>query len=191
MAQATVFEQVIKLIPRTEFQSIVFKNEGDKGVRTLDCWTWFGSLMFGQLTGHDSIRAIERVFAASDNKMKKLGFGPVRKSTLADANRTRPLEVLQDLFQYSLGLAYQVAPSKTGFRFMGEVFALDSTTIELCLSLCPWARFHQGKGATKLHTAVDIANDIPQFAVVTEGKVQRSKSHKRRNLFSSQIYRSV
>lgn len=176
MAQATVFEQVIKLIPRTEFQSIVFKNGGDKGTRSLDCWTWFGSLLFGQLTGHDSIRAIERVFATNDKKITKLGFGPVRRSTLADANRTRPVEVLEDLFQYCLGRAYQVAPTKTGFRFIGEVFALDSTTIELCLSLCPWAQFHHGKGAAKLHTAIDIANDIPQFAVITEGKVHDIKA---------------
>lgn len=171
MAQSTVFEQVIKLIPRTEFQTIVCKNNGDKGVRTLDCWTWFGSLLFGQLTGHDSIRAIERVFATSDDKMKKLGFGVVRKSTLADANRTRSTEVLEDLFQYCLGRAYQVAPKNNGFRFKGEVFAMDSTTIELCLSLCPWAQFHHGKGATKLHTAIDVANDIPQFAVITAGNV--------------------
>jgi len=176
MAQPTVFEQVIKLIPRTEFQSIVYKNDGDKGTRSLDCWTWFGSLLFGQLTGHDSIRAIERVFATNDNKMAKLGLGPVRRSTLADANRTRPVEVLEDLFQYCLGRAYQVAPTKTGFRFAGEVFALDSTTIELCLNLCPWAQFHHGKGATKLHTAIDVANDIPQFAVITEGKVHDIKA---------------
>lgn len=176
MAQATVFEQVIKLIPRTEFQSIVYKNDGDKGTRSLDCWTWFGSLLFGQLTGHDSIRAIERIFATNDNKMEKLGFRPVRRSTLADANRTRPLEILEDLFQYCLGRAYQVAPTKTGFRFAGEVFALDSTTIELCLNLCPWAQFHHGKGATKLHTAIDVANDIPQFAVITEGKVHDIKA---------------
>ncbi len=176
MAQPTVFEQVIKLIPRTEFQSIVYKNEGDKGVRTLDCWTWFGSLLFGQLTGHDSIRAIERVFVTSDNKMAKMGFGPVRKSTLADANKARPIEVLEDLFQYCLGRAYQVAPNKTGFRFKGEVFALDSTTIELCLSLCPWAVFHHGKGAAKLHTAIDVANDLPQFAVVTQGRTHDIKA---------------
>ncbi len=176
MGQSTVFAQVIKLIPRSEFESIVAKNDGDKFVRTLDCWTWFGALLFGQLTGHDSIRAIERVFATGDDKMRKLGFGPVRKSTLADANHVRPLVVLEYLFQYCLGLAYQVAPNKTGFRFTGEVFAMDSTTIELCLSLCPWARFHHNKGAAKLHTAIDIANDLPQFAVITEGRAHDIKA---------------
>jgi hypothetical protein len=170
MAQATVFSQVIKLISRSQFESIVHKYNGDKGLRSLDCWTWFGALLFGQLTGHDSIRAIERIFAASDSKMQKLGFGPVRRSTLADANRTRPLEILEDLFHLVLAQAQAVAPKKNGFRFHGQVLALDSTTIELCLSLSPWAKFHHDKGATKLHTAIDIAGDLPLFTVITDGR---------------------
>lgn len=170
MAQSTVFSQVIKLIPRTEFQSYVAKFDGDHGVRSLDCWTWFGALLFGQLTGHDSIRAIERVFAHKDSEAQKLGFGPVRRSTLADANRTRPLGVLEQLYEYCLKRARQAAPTKTGFRFHGEVFAMDSTTIELCLSLSPWAQFHHDKGACKLHTAIDIAGELPQFAVITHGR---------------------
>lgn len=170
MAQSTVFEQIIKLIPRTKFQSLVVRHNADKFTRTMDSWTWFGALLFGQLTGHDSIRAIERVFAHSDAKMLKLGFGPVRKSTLADANQNRPLGLLEDLFQLILIQAQKFAPKKNGFRFAGQVLALDSTTIELCLSLCPWAKFHHDKGATKLHTAIDIAGDLPQFAVITDGR---------------------
>jgi hypothetical protein len=138
MAQNTVFHQVIKLIPRIEFESCVAKNDGDKGIRSLNCWTWFGTLLFGQLTGHDSIRAIERVFSTQDKQVEKLGFGAVRKSILADANKKRPVEVLEDLFQYLLGRAYQVAPRRhKKFKFNGDIFAMDSTTIELCLSLCP------------------------------------------------------
>lgn len=170
MAQSTVFSQVLKLIPRTEFESIVHKHSGNKGLRSLDCWTWFGALLFGQLTGHDSIRAIERIFATSDPKMQKLGLGAVKRSTLADANRTRPLEVLEDLFQFTFKKAHLLAPKKKGFRFQGQVLALDSTTIELCLSLSPWARFHHNKGATKLHTAIDIAGDLPLFAIITDGR---------------------
>jgi Transposase DDE domain/Domain of unknown function (DUF4372) len=173
MALPTVFSQIIQIIPRIEFQSWVAKHAADKGTRTLDTWTWFGALLFGQLTGHDSIRAIERVFAHSDPKMKALGFGPVRRSTLADANRDRSVAVLEDIFQYCLARSSQLAPTKNGFRFKGHVFALDSTTIELCLKLCPWARFHHektGKGAIKLHTAIDIAGDLPQFAVFTDGR---------------------
>jgi hypothetical protein len=173
MASPTVFDQVIKLIPRSEFQGWVKKHDADKGTRTLDSWTRFGALLFGQLTGHDSIRAIERVFAHSDPKMKALGFGPVRRSTLADANQVRSLVVLEETFQYCLAQASRLAPKKNGFRFKGSVFALDSTTIELCLKLCPWARFHHektGKGAVKLHTAIDIAGDLPQFTVMTDGR---------------------
>jgi hypothetical protein len=170
MSQATVFSQVIKIISRHDFEAIVVKYRGNKGLRSLDCWTWFGSLLFGQLTGHDSIRAIERIFATSDSKMRDLGFGPVRKSTLADANRTRPLVILEDLFQLVLKQAQGVAPKKNGFRFKGQVLALDSTTIELCLSLSPWAKFHHDKGATKLHTAIDIAGDLPLFTVMTDGR---------------------
>ncbi|MGK5085371.1 DUF4372 domain-containing protein [Bdellovibrionota bacterium FG-1] len=132
MSQSTVFSQVIKLIPRSEFQSWVAKHDADKRVRILDSWTWFGAMLFGQLTGHDSIRAIERVFAHSDSKMRAMGFGPVRKSTLADANQVRSLAVLEEAFQFCLIEAARFAPKKNGFRFKSDVFALDSTTIELC-----------------------------------------------------------
>ena len=170
MAQPTVFSQLIKLIPRTEFEALVAKYNGDARVRSLDCWSWFGSLLFGQMTGHDSIRAIERVFAHQDGEAMKLGFGPVRRSTLADANRTRPTAILEDLYTYCLARATAVAPKKSGFRFHGQVLALDSTTIELCLALSPWAVFRKAKGAVKLHTAIDIAGNLPQFAIITDGK---------------------
>ncbi len=170
MAQNTVFSQLIKIIPRTQFQAFVFKYGGDARVRSLDCWTWFGALLFGQMTGHDSIRAIERVFAHQDGEAQRLGFGPVRRSTLADANRTRPVEILEELYSYCLARAQAVAPKKSGFRFHGQVLALDSTTIELCLALSPWAVFRKAKGAVKLHTAIDIAGNLPQFAVITDGK---------------------
>ena len=176
MASPTVFSQIIQLVPRSEFQGWVDKHDADKGTRTLDSWTWFGSMLFGQLTGHDSIRAIERVFAHADSKMRAMGFGPVRKSTLADANQVRSLAVLEEAFQYCLRKAARFAPKQNGFRFKGDVFALDSTTIELCLSLCPWARFHHGKGAVKLHTAIDIAGDLPQFTVITEGRTHDVKA---------------
>jgi len=173
MAFDTVFSQVIQLIPRTEFEAIVARHNGDARVRSMDCWTWFGALLFGQLSGHDSIRAIERIFSHTDSKMKKLGFGPVRKSTLADANAARPVRILEELFEVCIKKSYRCAPVKHRFKFKGNIFALDSTTIELCLKLCPWARFHHektGKGAVKLHTAIDIANDVPRFAVITDGR---------------------
>jgi hypothetical protein len=179
MGQNTVFHQIVKLIPRSEFQSWVTTHSGDKGIRALDSWTWFGALMFGQLSGHDSIRALERVFCQGNTQIKKLGFRPVCRSTLADANRTRPIQILENAFSYALQRAKAVVPRISGFRFHGDVLALDSTTIELCLSLCPWARFHHDKGAAKLHTAIDIAGDLPLFAVVTDGRVHDVTAAKR------------
>lgn len=171
MSQNTVFHQIVKYIPRIEFQSWVTAHNGDKSTRTLDCWTWFGSLLFSQLSGHDSIRAIERVFCHDDRLIKKLGFSPVCRSTLADANRLRPIAILEDAFAYVLNRARATIPRAKNFRFHGNVLALDSTTIELCLELCPWAHFHHHKGAAKLHTAIDLAGDLPQFAVVTDGRM--------------------
>ena len=159
MAQNTVFSQVIKPIPQTIFQGFVNRHNGDFKVRTLDCWTWFGSLLFSQLTGHDSIRALERVFTNGNKLMKKLDFGEVRRSTLADANKNHPLEILYDVLGYLFEKTKMIAPEKPGFKFKGKVFSLDSTTIKLCLNLCPWAVFHHGKGAFKLHTAIDLAGN--------------------------------
>jgi hypothetical protein len=170
MGYPAVFSQIVNQIPRARFEEWINKHDADKRVRSLDSWSWFGALLFGQLTGHDSIRAIERVFATQDPTMKKLGFGPVRKSTLADANRVRSLGVLEECFSFALSRARKFAP-KSRFRFTGDVFALDSSTIELCLSLSPWAQFHHGKGACKLHTAIDLAGDLPEVAVVTPGNI--------------------
>lgn len=184
MAQNTVFAQIVKLIPRTFFQNWVTEYNGDKGVRILDCWTWFGSLLFGQISGHDSIRALERVFSQGEGLVRKLGFRAVCRSTLADANRTRPLGILEKTFQYALQRARTTLPRNSGFRFHGDIFALDSTTIELCLTLCPWARFHHEKGAAKLHTAIDLAGDLPQFAVITDGRVHDVTVAKSRRWFT-------
>jgi hypothetical protein len=91
VSQANVFEQVIKHISRRDFERSVAHWEANRGVRMLDSWTWFGALLFGQLTGHDSIRAIERVFCQGNRRMERLGFSTVCRSTLADANQVRPL----------------------------------------------------------------------------------------------------
>lgn len=169
MGYGSVFSQIIKHIPRDTFERSARRHLGNKGTRTLDCWTWFVALLFGQLTGHDSIRAIERLFAYGREKIAPLGLGEVRRSTLADANRTRPTAILEDLFYQLLAKAERVAPKRHRFRFKGPLYALDSTTIRLCLSLSPWARFHHDKGACKLHTAIDLAGDLPRFAVITPG----------------------
>ena len=170
MSKPNVFEQVIKHISRREFSRSVAKHEGDKHTRNLDSWTWFGSLLFGQLTGYDSIRAIERVFCQGNRRMERLGFSTVCRSTLSDANQVRPLEILEDVFQHTLERAKLVCPHSHGFKFKGTVFALDASMIELCLSLSPWARSRKGKGGIKLHTSIDLAGDLPNVFVVTDAR---------------------
>jgi len=179
MAKTTIFSQIIKHIPRNKFESLVRENKGDRGVRSLNCWTWFGALLFSQLSGHDSIRAIERVFAHEDGEMEKLGFGPVRRSTLSDANHKRPVELLEKLFNYLLDQAKDL-PRKSGFQLGGQVLALDSTFIRLCLNLCPWASYRRSprgsnrgeyvqSAGIKMHTAIDLAGELPDFVVLKNG----------------------
>ena len=168
--KASVFSQVMQLIPKLEFQKFVNRHNGDHHVRKLHCWSWFGGLIFGQLTGHNGVRAIVKSFQVDRPGLKMLGFEPIKKSTFADANESRPVDILKDVFYMLLEKAQRFAP-KSKFRFKGHILAIDSTTVSLCLSLCPWAQFHHGQGGVKLHTAIDIAGDLPQFAIITKGKV--------------------
>lgn len=176
MAKITTFSQIIKLIPRSLFESSVHKHQGDKGIRTLDCWSWFGALMFSQLSGHDSIRALERVFALGNKQTSQLGFVPVCRSTLSDANAVRPVAILEDIYKYCLQLVHKI-PRKNSLNLDFPVLLLDSTFIELCLSLCPWAYYRNSDKKTgsvkyagvKLHTAIDLAGHIPEFVIVKSG----------------------
>lgn len=170
--QPTVFLQTLQTVPglRSEFQKIVHHREGDKRSRTLSCWNQLGAMIFGQLTGHKSLRGIEACFASNENHLTHLGMNPVKRSTLSDANDRRDPKILKDTFTWLLAQAKGIAP-KHSFRFKGKISAFDSTTISLCLALSPWAEFHHGKGAFKLHTSLDLAGNIPEFVILTEGKV--------------------
>jgi putative transposase len=170
MGKRTVFEQIVKLIPRREFSEIVARFEGDKRVRELSCWTWVGALLFGQLTGHDSIRAMERVFCHGRHRFSKLGFGAIRRSTLAEANQIRPLEILRETLALVIHRSRELCPSRHRFPFKGPLLALDASIIRLCLALSPWAQYHHGKGGCKLHTAIDLAGNLPEFVYVTKGR---------------------
>jgi len=180
----TVFSQIIKLIPRSHFESAVKKYDGDKRTRTLDCWTWFGGLIFSQLSGHDSIRALERVFQAGNKEVSKIGFNSIRRSTLSDANAVRPVEILEDVFKYSLKLATQARGKRVDFGF--PVLLLDSTFIELCLSLCPWSYYRRSIDKTgrfksagvKLHTAIDLTGHLPEFALIKAGRERDNRDLK-------------
>lgn len=184
MPKTTVFSQIIKHIPRSEFERIVSKYNANKGVRRLDSWTWFGSLLFSQLTGHDSIRALEKVFAHGDLEMRRLGFSSVCRSTLSDANSSRSLAVLEEVYEYALKKV-QALPRKSIFSFEGKVLALDSTFMRLCLSLCPWSKCggysHQGKknyAGMKMHAAIDLAGEVPEFICLRSGHERQNNDLK-------------
>lgn len=179
MSQSNVFSQVIKQISRSDFEASVWKHGGDKRTRSLDCWTWFGALLFGQLSGHDSIRAIERVFCHGNKRLQKLGFSTICRSTLADANHARPLEILEETFTRVVARINQFAPPSQFLNIPAkDILLMDSTTISLCLNLCPWAKNKRNIGGIKLHTAIDLAGEIPQFAVITEARMHDIRAAK-------------
>jgi Transposase DDE domain/Domain of unknown function (DUF4372) len=179
----TVLNQLLDFIPRHEFQRAVSKVNGDKRVRTLSCWTQFVALLFGQLTGHSSVRSLVAAINTQQRSFYHLGICSVKRSTLCDANEHRDPDILKDVYYQLLNRTQQEAPGHR-FKFKGKVLAFDSTTISLCLSICSWAQFHHGKGAFKLHTAIDLAGDLPSLVVFTPGKVHdlpvaRSQSYER------------
>ena len=161
----TVFAQVMSFLPWKTFSRIVQRYQGDRLVRSLRCSEHYRALAFAQLTGRESLRDLEACLAARPAKLYHSGFhAPIRRSTLADANARRDWHLFAD-FSYRLILQaqrlYADEPLATGLD--ETTFALDSTTIDLCLSLFPWATFRQTKAAVKMHTLLDLRGSIPSF----------------------------
>jgi putative transposase len=156
----------------------VNRYDGDKRTRTLKCWSQFGALLFGQLTGHNALRSISTALQTQSQFLGHLGLSPVKRSTLSDANESRNPKILEDVFYQLLNRTQKLAP-KSKFRFKGKILAMDATTINLCLNLCPWAGFHHGKGGMKIHTAIDLDGNLPNFMIMTSAKVHDIKAARR------------
>jgi hypothetical protein len=137
--------------------------------RVLSRWSPFGTLVFAQLAGRHSLRDVVTTMASQSTALAPLGLTPPKRSTLAEANARRPTTLYQTLLATPYARCRAFAPGH-GFRFKSPLFSLDSTTISLCLSLFPWARFRRAKGAVKVHTLLDHGGYIPAFVVLTEGK---------------------
>ena len=166
----SIFSQLLQWIPRLEFQKAVTAHQGDYRVRKLSTWSQFVALLFGQLTGHHSLRPIEAGMRCARKSFYHLGVAAeIHRSTLADANDQRDPNIYRDVFYQLLPKVQRAAP-KHRFRFHGILEAFDSTTISLCLELSPWARFHHGRGGVKLHTALDLAGNLPTVAVLTDAR---------------------
>jgi len=176
---SSILDQLLRHIPRREFQQIVDKHRGDKGVRSFRCWNHFVSLFFGQLTGQHTLRDLVTALNAGLHKLRHVGLGPVCRSTLADANNSRPCEIYRELFQ-SLYRRCAAAAPRHGFRFAHKVSLLDATVISLGLKAFQWAKFRARKGAIKLHMELDLDGQIPSFCVITAGKEHEVKQARRR-----------
>jgi hypothetical protein len=170
----TVFAQLMMFMPENEFQKCVDHYKGDYRVRSFSCREHFLVMSFAQLTGRESLRDIENCLTAFSNKLYHSGIKqPISRSTLADANEKRDWRIYADFAQVLIKEARPLYFNDKDFRLDLDnmVYAFDSTTIDLCLSLYPWAKFHHQKGAVKMHTLLDLRGSIPIFIDITEGAV--------------------
>jgi len=163
----TVFHQMLKLFPRHEFEVLAKEHHTGQKFRAFNRWTQFGAMMLGQLTGRLSLRDIVSNMRVQANKLYHLGFVSPSRATLARTNERQPATFYEALFQKLLARTLNWAPGHR-FRFRNRLYLLDSTTIDLCLSLFPWATFRSTKGAIKLHVGLDGGGYLPTFVDMTE-----------------------
>jgi hypothetical protein len=169
----TVFAQLMDFIPLYEFQKCVSHYNGTYKVKTFSCWDQYLSMAFAQLTYRESLRDIEACLRAAQPKLYHIGIrGNISRNTLANANQIRDWRIYADFAQVLIGRARKLyIHDSFGIELHNTVYALDSTTIDLCLALFPWAEFRKRKGAVKMHTLLDLRGSIPTVVVITHGKV--------------------
>jgi len=169
----TLFAQLMDFVPWTTFTKIVSRYDGDHRVRALSCAEQYRAMAFAQLTYRESLRDIETCLCVQASRLYHMGFRePIRRSTLADANESRDWRIYADLAQRLIAQARKLyANEDLGLDLTNTVYALDSTTIDLCLSVFPWAHFRTTKAAVKMHTLLDLRGNIPSFIHVSDGKL--------------------
>jgi len=169
----TVFSQIMEHLPAYEFQKCVAWYRGDSHLRGFSCLDQYLAMVFAQLTYRESLRDIEACLRSVSGKLYHMGLrGKVSRTTLADANESHDWRIFADLAQVLIGIARPLyAHDPIGVELDQSLYALDSTTIDLCLSLFPWAKFRKHKAAVKMHTLLDLHGNIPTFIRVTSGDV--------------------
>ena len=169
----TIFSQVIDFLPQNKFRRCVDRYNGNYRVRSFTCYDQLLCMAFAQLTYRESLRDIECCLRAMREKLYHIGIrGKVSRNTLAKANERRDWRIYSDFAQILIHEARRLyVDDDFGLELKETVYALDSSTIDLCLSVFPWARFRKTKGAVKLHTLLDLKGDIPTFIWITDGKV--------------------
>jgi hypothetical protein len=165
----SIFNQVLQLIPRLDFQRAVEQTRAERHARGFTCWDQFVAMLFAQLGRAQSLREICGGLASCEGRLAHLGVDAPKKSTLAYANAHRPWQLYQDVFYQVLARCREVAGTKP-FRFKNKLLSLDATVIDLCAEMFPWAVFRRAKGAVKLHFTLDHDGYLPTFLVITDGK---------------------
>lgn len=169
-----VFAQVMSYLPLTTFRRCVAAHNGEYKVKNFSCLDQFFAMAFAQLTYRESLRDIELNLRAQASRLYHMGFrcATISRNTLANANATRPWQIYADLAQHLIGIARPLYASEPfGVDLDATVYAFDSTTIDLCLSVYPWAPFQSTKAAIKLHTLLDLRGSIPSFVHISDGKM--------------------
>jgi len=168
-----VFSQLLDFLPKKQFDRCVRRYRGNHRVKTFSCFDQYLCMAFAQITYRQSLRDIETCLRAMQQKLYHCGIrGNVSRNTLANANEHRDWRIYADFAQVLIGKARALyANENFGIQLSREVYALDSTTIDLCLSLFPWAKFRKHKAAVKIHTLMDLKGSIPTFILITDGKV--------------------
>lgn len=169
MKFSSIFSQVLQLFPRMEFQRFVKETQAERHARGFTCWGQFVSMLFCQLGRAHSLREITNGLRSCEGKLKHLGITAPNRSTLSYANEHRPWELYRKVFFSLLDRCRHQVTGKKKFKFKNKLVSLDSTTIDLCLSMYDWAKFRRTKGAVKLHLVLDHDGYLPSFAVITDG----------------------
>ena len=169
----SLFSQILQIMPRPSFMRLVYDSKAERHAKGFSSWDQYVAMLFCQLAQAKSLREISDGLAVTCGKLGHLGLRTApAKSTLSYANAHRPWELYQDVFFHLRDFCRSESPvKKKKFRFKNKLLSLDSTTVDLCLSLFPWADFRQTKGAIKLHLLLDHEGYLPDFAVITDGKI--------------------
>jgi len=169
----TIFTQLMDFLPVYEFHQWVQRYHGHYKMKSFSCWDQFLCMAFAQLTYRESLRDIEACLRSAQQKLYHMGIrGKVSRNTLAHANQVRDWQIYADFAQILIARARRLyAKDSFGVELNQTAFALDSTPIDLCLSLFPWAKFRKHKGAVKLHTLLDLRGSIPSIVIITHGKI--------------------
>jgi hypothetical protein len=175
-ASCSMFSQILKLIPRIEFERIVNETRAEYRCKGLSSWSQFVAMLFCQLGRAHTLREIEGGLKSCEGKLTHLGIEAPARSSLSYANAHRPWQLFEKLFYALFATVAAKAVGKKKFRFKNKLVSLDSTLIDLCLSLYDWAKFRRTKGAVKLHLVLDHDGYLPCFGIVTEGKVHDVKA---------------